>query len=75
MVPGADAWTEAAIIAGILARIQGYAREGRRTVLNDALMLLTAVQARAALISRNIRHMDLLLRFRPDAEVVLYDRP
>jgi hypothetical protein len=36
---------------------------------------LTAVQMRAALISRNIRHMDLLLRFRPEAEVVLYDRP
>jgi hypothetical protein len=63
------------IIAGILARIQGYAREGRTTVLNDTLMLLTAVQMRAALISRNIRHMDLLLRFRPEAEVVLYDRP
>jgi hypothetical protein len=26
------------------------------------------------LISRNIRHMDLLLRFRPDAQVLLYDR-
>lgn len=75
VAPDADSWTEAAIIAGILARIQGYAREGRRTVLNDALMLLTAVQSRAALVSRNIRHMDLLLRFRPDAEVVLYDRP
>jgi hypothetical protein len=75
VAPSADAWTEAAIIAGILARIQGYAREARRAVLHDALMLLTALEAGAALISRNVRHMDLLLRFRPDAQVLLYDRP
>jgi len=75
MSPSAGAWTEAALVAGILARIQGYVRESRRAVLHDALMLLTAVEARATLISRNVRHMDLLLRFRPDAQVLLYDRP
>ena len=72
--PSADAWTEAAAIAGILARVQAYARENRRAVLHDALMLLTAIEVDAVLISRNIRHMDLLLRFRPDARVLLYDR-
>ena len=73
--PSADAWTEAALIAGLLARIQGYLRESRRIVLNDALLLLTALESGATLISRNVRHMDLLLRFRPDAQVLLYDRP
>jgi hypothetical protein len=75
VAPSADAWTEAAVVAGILARIQGFAREARRAVLYDAMMLLTAIEARAALISRNVRHMDLLLRFRSDAQVLLYDRP
>lgn len=75
VAPSADAWTEAALIAGILARIQGYQRDSRREVLNDALMLLTATEAGATLISRNVRHMDLLLRFLPDAQVLLYDRP
>ncbi|HSZ90085.1 MAG TPA: hypothetical protein VK822_12015 [Acetobacteraceae bacterium] len=74
VAPSADAWTEAAVVAGILARTQGHAREARRAVLHDAMMLLTAVEAEAVLISRNIRHMDLLLRFRPDAQVLLYDR-
>ena len=74
IAPSADAWAEAALIAGILARIQGYAREGRREVLNDALMLLTAMEARTTLVSRNVRHMDLLLRFRPDAGVLLYNQ-
>jgi hypothetical protein len=72
--PSADAWIEAAVIAGILARVQTYAREDRRAVLHDALMLLTAIEADAVLLSRNIRHMDLLLRFRPDARALLYDR-
>jgi predicted nucleic acid-binding protein len=75
VAPSADAWTEAALIAGILARVQGYQRESRREVLHDALMLLTATEAGATLISRNVRHMDLLLRFRPDAQVLMYDRP
>jgi hypothetical protein len=71
----ADAWTEAAIVAGILARTQGYAREARRALLHDAMMVLTAVEARAVLISRNVRDMDLLLRFWPKAQILLYDRP
>ena len=75
ITPSADAWIEAAVIAGILARVQGYPRENRRALLNDALMLLAAVEAGAVLISRNIRDMDLLLRFRPEASVLLYDRP
>jgi predicted nucleic acid-binding protein len=75
VAPSADAWTEAAVVAGILARTQGYAREARRAVLHDAMMLLTAVEAGAVLISRNVRDMDLLLRFWPTARVLLYDRP
>jgi len=74
VAPSADAWTEAAIVAGILARILGFAREVRRAVLHDAMMLLTALEAGAVLISRNVRHMDLLMRFRSDARVLLYDR-
>jgi predicted nucleic acid-binding protein len=75
IAPSANAWMEAAIIAGILARIQAYPKENRRVLLNDALMILTAIEAGATLISRNVRHMDLLLRFRPDARILLYDRP
>jgi predicted nucleic acid-binding protein len=75
VAPSVDAWTEAALLAGILARTQGLPRERRRELLNDALMFLTAAEAGAALVSRNILHMDLLLRFRPDTQVLLYDRP
>jgi hypothetical protein len=85
--PSAAAWAEAGMIAGILARTQHLARskkeltpdeaccqEGkRRRLLNDALIFLNAVEASALLISANARDMDLLLRFRPAANVLLYD--
>lgn len=60
-------------MAGILARTQGLARDDRRKLLNDALILLTAAEAQAVLVSRNLKDMDLLLRLRPDVQVLLYD--
>jgi predicted nucleic acid-binding protein len=74
VAPSPAAWTEAAVIAGILARTQGYPKDARRDLLLDALIFLTAREAGAVLLSRNVRHMDLLLRFRPDAQVLLYER-
>lgn len=44
----------------------------RRQLLNDALVFLTARESGAILISANVSDMDLLLRFRPDVNVLLY---
>ncbi len=84
--PSAAAWTEAAVLAGILARIQGLAvpkknltadqeccqKGRRRELLLDALLYLTAVENNMLLLSGNIRHMDLLLQIRPSRNVLLY---
>jgi hypothetical protein len=85
--PSPAAWAEAGMLSGILGRTQlGLARPKgglsaaeaccqrgeRRRLLNDALALLTAVEQDAVLVSSNIADMDLLLRFRPDARVLLY---
>jgi hypothetical protein len=86
VVPSPAAWTEAALLAGILARTQGLARakrvltpdqaccqEGRRReLLLDALLFLTAIEQGMLLISGNIKHMDLLLQLRPASNVLLY---
>ena len=75
------------MLAGILARTQfGLARprtvlasgaaeaqrESRRRLLNDALIFLCAGEHGAILISGNVTDMDVLLRFRPDIQVLLY---
>ena len=72
--PSAAAWTEAAVIAGICARLHRYDAGARRKLLLVALLFTSAAEHAAVLISRNIRDMDLLLRFRPTARVLLYDR-
>lgn len=75
VAPSADAWVEASVLTGILARTQGLPKQDRRKLLNDALILLTAAEAGATLISRNISDLDLLLQLKPDVPVLLYDRP
>lgn len=84
--PSASAWTEAAILAGILARTQGLAvpkktltadqeccqRGRRRELLLDALLYMTAVEQGMLLLSGNVRHMDLLLQLCPSSNVLLY---
>ena len=74
IAPSPDAWIEAAVIAGICARTQGYRKEERRKLLHDALLFLSAIEAGAVLVSGNVRDIDLLRNFRPDGRVVLYDR-
>jgi hypothetical protein len=85
--PSSVAWAEAGMLSGILARTQlGLAapRSGlssteiccqtgkRREILSDALLFLAAGEAGAILVSANVSDMDLLLRFRPDINVLLY---
>jgi hypothetical protein len=85
--PSPAAWAEAGMLAGILARTQfGLARprrtlasdaveqqrEGRRRLLNDALIFLCAGEHGAILVSGNVADIDTLLRFRPDVRVLLY---
>jgi len=72
--PSSDAWLEASLMAGILARTQGLPKPDRRKLLNDALIFLSAAEAGATLVSRNVRDMDLLLQLKPQVQVLLYDR-
>jgi predicted nucleic acid-binding protein len=73
LAPSERAWTEAAILAGILSRTQGLRAERRRELLNDALLLMTARERGLTLISRNVADMDRLTTLRPDAKVLFYD--
>ena len=74
IVPSDQAWIEASILSGILARTQRIAKPERRKLLNDALLFLMAAESNAILISRNSRDMDLLLQIKPGVGVLLYLR-
>jgi hypothetical protein len=74
ITPETETWLEAAVLAGILARIQGIPREARGKFLHDAPLFLLAETSGSILISRNFRDLDLLLQVKPGVEVLLYDK-
>jgi hypothetical protein len=74
IAPSDEMWLEGAVLAGILARIQGLPKEDRRKFLNDTLMFLMAAESGAVLVSRNAHDFDLLLQMKPDVGVLLYER-
>jgi hypothetical protein len=53
---------------------QNPSKADRCRLLDDALILLGAHEAGAVLVTRNVMDVDLLLRFRPESRVLVYDR-
>lgn len=72
--PDAEVWREAGILAGMLARLQGYGKSERRRVLNDALIFLTAAKHGSVVLTRNVADFDLLMQLAPFGRAVFYER-
>jgi predicted nucleic acid-binding protein len=72
ITPDPEIWREAGELSGTLARTQGYGREQRRRVLNDALLFATARKYGCALLSRNVRDFDLLQKLDPSGKIMFY---
>jgi predicted nucleic acid-binding protein len=70
--PSNGAWVEGALLAGVLARLQGYDADNRRRLLNDALIFMTARERGATLVTGNVGDMDFLSALRPDVKLLLY---
>jgi predicted nucleic acid-binding protein len=60
LTPDPEIWTEAGLIAGTLARTQGYQPHQRKECLNDALIFLTAAQAGLPVLTANRDEFDLI---------------
>ena len=72
IAPDPEIWREAGVLSGTLARTQGYGREQRRRVLNDALLFATARKYGCAVLSRSVRDFDLLQQIDPSGRVMFY---
>lgn len=62
LIPDRDTWREAGILAGLMARLQRYAKNEKRKALNDALIFLTAARNGYAVLTRNLSDFDLLMQ-------------
>jgi predicted nucleic acid-binding protein len=73
LTPDRDTWREAGILAGLLARLQGYGKSEQRKALNDALIFLTASRNGCVVLTRNVSDFDLLMQLDPKGQAVFYD--
>jgi predicted nucleic acid-binding protein len=73
LTPDRDIWREAGILAGLLARLQGYGKNERRKALNDALIFLTAAKNGCAVLTRNLSEFDLLMQLDARGQAIFYD--
>jgi len=65
LTPDAEAWAEAGLIAGTLARTQTYQRHQRKECLADALIFLTAAKAGLPVLTANRVEFDLIQQLAP----------
>jgi len=72
ITPDPEIWREAGVLSGTLARTQGYEKDQRRRVLNDALLFATARKYGCAVLSRNVRDFDFLQQLDPSGKVIFY---
>jgi predicted nucleic acid-binding protein len=72
LVPGADVWADAGLIAGTLARTQGFRREEQMECLNDALIYLTAAKSGLPVLTANRSQFDLIQQLAPEGRFIHY---
>lgn len=70
--PDLEILAGAAVYAGILCRVQGYAKDNRMQALHDCILFLQAIKLDLTILTRNIRDFDYLLQMRPDGRALFY---
>jgi len=70
--PDADIAGRAAMLGGLLSRVQGYRKDDRLRAMNDCILFLQAARLGFTVLSRNIKDFDLLLQLIPTGRVLFY---
>jgi predicted nucleic acid-binding protein len=70
IIPDAGIWREAGILSGVLARLQGYGKDHRQRILNDALLFASAQKYGCTVLTRNLADFDFLQQLDPSGRVL-----
>jgi predicted nucleic acid-binding protein len=70
LIPDAQIWAEAGVIAGTLARTQTYQKHQLKECLNDALIYLSAAKAGLPVLTANRDDFDLIQQLAPEGRFV-----
>lgn len=72
-LPAQDVMTDAAIYAGLLCRLQGYAGDRRMKALHDCTLFFQARRLGCALLTANVVDFDCLQQLPPEGRVLFYE--
>jgi predicted nucleic acid-binding protein len=72
LVPDADTWNLAGVIAGTLARTQNFQPHQRKVCLNDALIYLTAAKRGLPVVTANRTEFDMIQQIAPGGSFLYF---
>ncbi len=72
VTPDPQVWADAGVIAGMLARTQGFQPHQRKECLNDALIFLAAAKAGVPVLTANRDEFDLIQQIAPEGQFIHY---
>ena len=70
VTPDAQVWTDAGVIAGTLARAQGFQPYQRKECLNDALIFLAAAKIGIPVLTANRDEFDLIQQLAREGQFI-----
>jgi hypothetical protein len=72
--PDGETLGRAALLSGILCRLQGYAKDGRLRALLDCVLFLQAQKLGLVVLTANVSDYDILLQLIPAGRALFYRR-
>jgi hypothetical protein len=70
--PDADVLGRAALLSGVLCRLQGYGKDNKLRALQDCVLFLQALKEGFILLSANTADYDILSQMVPSARMLFY---
>ncbi len=70
--PDTEVLARAALLSGILCRLQGYEKDGKLRALQDCVLFLQARKLGLVVLTANVGDYDILLQLIPDGRALFY---
>ncbi len=72
--PDTEVLGKAALLSGILCRLQAYEKDGRLRALQDCVLFLQAQKLGLVVLTANVSDYDILLQLIPRGRILFYSR-
>lgn len=71
-VPDGEVLGRAALLSGLLCRLQGYEKDGKLRALQDCVLFLQAQKLGLVVLTANVKDFDILLQLIPTGRALFY---